>query len=125
MVGKLHSTIVLSHWIPYPSIFSSVLMFEKVMIPAEMSPTVDGSEIRLTTWNISNHVKHGINYLSTGAGFQPQTVGIQDFGLVDVFVFRPDPSSIGKGLDSYGHIFLRYVWMEFGSKKTRQMLPEQ
>ena len=31
-------------------------------------------EIRLTTWDVQNLVNHGINYLSTGAGFFPSTV---------------------------------------------------
>ena len=42
--------------------------------------TVDGSEIRLTTWNLQNHVKIGISYLSTGAGFQPSTVALNRKG---------------------------------------------
>ena len=36
--------------------------------------TVDGSEIRLTTWDVKNLVNSGINYLSTGAGFLPSTL---------------------------------------------------
>ena len=37
--------------------------------------TVDGSEIRLTTWDVKkNPVNNVINYLSTGAGFLPSTV---------------------------------------------------
>ena len=29
-----------------------------------------------TTWDVWNHVNNGINYLSTGAGFQPSTVSL-------------------------------------------------
>ena len=32
------------------------------------------AEIRLTTWDVWNPIGNGINYLSTGAGFQPSTV---------------------------------------------------
>jgi len=39
-----------------------------------LEDTVVGSEIRLTTWNVSNPVNDGIDYLSTGAGFLPPTV---------------------------------------------------
>ena len=44
--------------------------------------TVDGSEIRLTTWNVQNHVKNGISatFPSTGAGFQPSTVALNRKG---------------------------------------------
>ena len=33
------------------------------------------AEIRLTTWDVRNPKDNGKNYLSTGAGFQPSTVG--------------------------------------------------
>ena len=36
--------------------------------------TSDGSEIRITTWDVQNCENNGINYLSTGAGFLPSTV---------------------------------------------------
>ena len=36
--------------------------------------TVDGSEIRLTTWDVKKTVNNMMNYLSTGAGFLPSTV---------------------------------------------------
>ena len=32
------------------------------------------AEIRLTTWGVWNPIDNGINYLSTGAGFQPSTI---------------------------------------------------
>ena len=34
------------------------------------------AEIRLTTWDVWNPINNGINYLSTGAGFQPSTVSL-------------------------------------------------
>ena len=41
--------------------------------------TVDGSEIRLTTWDVQNLVNNGINYQAqlVNAGFFPSTVSPQ------------------------------------------------
>ena len=52
----------------------------EVGLPAH---AVDGSEIRRTTWDVKNPVYHGINYLSTGAGFLPSAAwGLSRYGQI-------------------------------------------
>ena len=64
------------------------------------------AEIRLTTWDVENPVNDGINYLSTGAGFQPSTVWTHmnwaqlcAIGEVDIGSF-PDPRVFRKLIPS-------------------------
>ena len=44
-------------------------------------------KISCTTWDVKNPVNNGINYLSTGAGFQPSTVG-PSLGVGRHLIFR-------------------------------------
>ena len=60
-------------------------------------PTVDGGN-PATTWDVWNLVNNGINYLSTGAGFQLSTVSLY----------------YGRGITWYGW----YIWLVMSSIPT-------
>ena len=63
-------------------------------------------EIRLITWNLSNLLKEGVRYLSTGLGFLPSTVPPQNQAP-----FRPLKKTIldqngPPRKNTFGHVFL-------------------
>ena len=63
------------------------------------------AEIQLTTWDVWNPINNGINYLSTGAGFQPSTVCLHFRPKTRILQISPNCSNVFIKF-SYRHPFL-------------------